>query len=90
MLQKRVSITPKALSSLFFEDRISNLGSTIIEKRKSRDELIQLFKLKTEKEEFLWDNDPQYSEPRCGHRSSLQQEIVKSCNQRYTFFTNRI
>ena len=37
-----------------------------------------------------WVNGPIVVPPRAGKRAQIRREIVKSCNQRHNFFTNRI
>ena len=37
-----------------------------------------------------WFNSPTEVPPRADKRAQIRREIVKSCNQRHDFFTNRI
>ena len=92
--QRRVTRVPYKFRGLTYEDRCKRLGLTSLEKRRIRGDLIQQFKISKGIESLSFElpsNDfLREIAPRGGKRSRLRREIVKSCNQRHNFFTNRI
>ena len=51
---------------------------------------IQMYKLFNGLDKVQWQAPLQWRPPRSGHRSMLAREIVKGCDARHNFFTNRI
>jgi len=77
-----------------YKDRLEALGLTTLESRRERGDCIQMFKIANSIEKVKWHVGPksatQTDRPeRVGSRR-LQREMVRNCQQRYHFFSNRI
>ena len=73
--------------SMYYDERCRTLD---IQKLEDRSELIQFFKISKGMDEVSWLNGHIVVPPRADKRAQIRREIVKSCNQRHQFFTNRI
>ena len=60
------------------------------ELRRYRGDLIQMFKLVQGSEKINWHNQQLSIEPMRGKRQQFRREIIKRCDKRHFFFTNRI
>jgi len=49
-----------------------------------------MYKLTTKLDTIEWHSEQITREPRGGHRRLLVREVVKNCNTRHNFFTNRV
>ena len=89
-MQRRATKVSHALKGLKYDDRLNDLNLTTLEKRRTRGDLIQKFKIEKGLDTVEWENPPHTVPPRGGRRSQLQRELVRNCAQRYNFFNNRI
>ena len=72
-----------------YQERCNKLELQNLQVRRRRGELIQFFKIHKGLEEVSWSKDLLEVPPRANKRGQYRREIVKSCNQRHHFFTNR-
>ena len=63
---------------------------TKLEKRRTRGDLIQKFKIENKIDYINWEFEPTVLPPCSGHCNYFQRELIKDCNQRYNFFINCI
>ena len=89
-VQRRVTRVPKALHGVEYQERLERMGLTTLETRRTRGDLIQLFKIVRGADLINWYREPTWSVKRSTKRSQLRRELVASCQQRYNFFYNRI
>jgi hypothetical protein len=89
-VQDRATKTIHSIRHLPYHTRCAHLQLSPLTVRRLRGDLIQQFKISTSVDEVNWHNSPLVSEARGGHRKHLRREIVRCCNQRHEFFTNRI
>jgi hypothetical protein len=66
------------------------LKLTPLEERRKRGDCIQFFKLVNGIEEVRWRRPPTTIPPERGHRLRYERELVRNCQQRHDFFTNRV
>ena len=78
------------IRGLDYPDRCKYLGIEQLKDRRERGDLIQMYKLVNGLDKVQWQAPLQWRPPRGGHRSMLAREIVKGCDARHHFFTNRI
>lgn len=103
-VQERASKIPFDLRNLPYEERLRAWGLTTLEERRTRGDLIQIYKALNGIENFNWFTGPQFS-PRTQTRSSenndfrLERESFPAKNQndfghfvsvRHDFFLNRV
>ena len=89
-IQHKATKVSHTLKNLDYQSRCKELNLTTLEKRRTRGDLIQKFKIENKMDEINWEFEPTVLPPRGGHRGYFQRELIKDCNQRYNFFNNRI
>ena len=89
-VQQRATKVSPAIKNLIYENRLQALKLTTLEKRRTRGDLIQKFKIEKKLDIIEWENPPVIAPPRSGRRGQHKRELIKNCAQRYNFFNNRI
>ena len=89
-VQRRATKISPTIKNLSYENRLEKLKLTTLEKRRTRGDLIQHFKIVNKLDIIEWENPPSTAPPRSGRRSQYKRELVKNCAQRFNFFNNRI
>jgi len=89
-VQRKVTKTVTNLKHLPYEDRCIAFNITKLGMRRTRGDLLQMYKLSNKLDTIEWHTNPIVREPRGGHRDLLVREVVKNCNIRHNFFTNRV
>lgn len=88
-VQRRVTKIPYALRELEYNDRLTRMGLTTLERRRTRGDLIEMYKISRGMSRIVWHKAPLWSSARESKRSQLRREIVSSL-PRHNFFINRI
>jgi len=88
-VQRRATKIPWTLKNLPYEQRRKKLGLTELEARRTRGDLIQMFKITKNLENISWAETQIVAEARAGYRERFRREITSN-NQRHNFFLNRI
>ncbi len=98
-VQRRATKLAPELKHLTYEERLKRMNLTTFETRRLRGDLIQQYKIINRIDEINWFKQPNqapslaYNGP-CsslrGHRYRMEREIVRNCQPRHDFFTNRI
>ena len=94
-VQHRATRLVRSLREISYPERLEVLGLTTLEKRRVRGDLIQTFKILNGIDDVMWCT-PSSFETRHeayltrGHSFKLTRELVKNCDQRHHFFTNRV
>ena len=65
------------------------LNLTSLKTRRTRNDLIQKYKLINRIDEINWEFEPALLSPRGGHRGLYERELIKDNDQRFYFFNNR-
>lgn len=92
-VQHRMTRLLPELRDLPYENRLQKLNLTSLELRRKRGDIIQMYKLFNNdyvrwcNQDFM--NIPNYYSTR-GHNKKLKTELVKNCNQRFNFYSNRV
>ena len=89
-VHKRATKVAYVTRFLEYDDRLRKFGLTKLDERRKRGECVQQYKLMNGLETVNWAYPPKTSAPMYGHRMRQRKEIVKSCDQRHHFFTNRV
>ena len=89
-VQRRATKISPTIKNLSYENRLEKLKLTTLEKRRTRGDLIQQFKIANNLDIIEWENPPSTAPPRSGRRGQYKRELVKNCAQRFNFFNNRI
>ena len=89
-VQRRSTKVPNSLRNLCYADRCKKLKLTSLTDRRTRGDLIQYYKIHNNIDIVNWFSPPKIAPPRAGNRAKLRRELVKNCNERHNFFTNRI
>ena len=89
-VQQRATKISPAIKNLTYQNRLQVLKLTTLEKRRTRGDLIQKFKIEKKIDIIEWENAPAVALPRGGRRGQHKRELIKNCAQRYNFFNNRI
>ena len=89
-VMRRATRVPGRLRDLEYGERCERLGFTSLEERRRRGDLIQQFKIAKGIELVKFERPALVSAPRGSKRAQLRREMVRSCNQRHNFFSNRI
>ena len=89
-VQRRATKISPTIKNLSYENRLTALKLTTLEKRRIRGDLIQYFKIENKLDIIEWEVPPSIAPPRSGRRSQHKRELIKNCAQRYNFFNNRI
>lgn len=89
-VQRRVTKVVTNISNRAYEDRCRCMNLPLLSYRRIRGDLIQQYKIHRKIESITWHSNQSVSSARAGRRPQLRREIVKSCSQRYHFFTNRV
>ena len=87
-VQRRVTKTVTSIQHLPYEKRCK--AFTKLDLKRTRGDLLQMYKLSTKLDTIEWHTDQIVREPRGGHRGLLVRVVVKICNIRHNFFTNRV
>lgn len=88
-VQRRATKIPHSSKNLSYEERCGKLCLTSLSVRRDRGDMIQKFKVDRNLDVIKWVSPPKVVS-RNNRRPQIRKEIVKNCNQRYHFFTNRI
>ena len=81
------------IKNFSYQDRLLLLNLPSLEKRRSRGDLIQFFKIMTGINEVQWHNPPRLmnlSRESRGHNKRIERELTKVRSIRYDFLPNRI
>ena len=89
-VQRKATKIPHNMKGLTYEKRCKRFDLTSLVKRRTRGDLIQMFKIIKKFDILNWLNDPIQVPPRGKNRAQYRREIVKNCNKRHFFFINRI
>ena len=89
-VQRRATKLIHKLRSNTYDERCRTLGIQQLIDRRIRGDLIQMFKINKKFDEIIWHYKPLIIESnRGGRRPQIRREIVRCCNQRHHFFSNR-
>ena len=89
-VQRKVTKTVTSIRHLPYDSRCKAFNITKLDLRRTRGDLIQMFKISNDLDIIDWHSKPIVREPRGGHRGQLVREVVKNCNVRHNFYTNRV
>ena len=89
-VQKRATRIPYSAVRPAYEERCRFLGIDTLKVRRSRGDLIQKHKIVKGLESVKWCIEPMSVPSLYGHKSQYRREIVKTCENRYHFFNNRV
>lgn len=89
-VQRRATKIPSMLRRLDYKSRCEKLDLTFHEERRTRGDLIEMFKIVKGFDQVKWQTAPLIIPARANHREQYRREIVRNCQQRYNFFSNRI
>ena len=89
-VQHRATKMAHSIRSLPYEARCAALGLTSLETRRTRGDLIQMFKIVKGLDIVNWHHPPVCGQPRTGHRGQYRREIVPHCLPRHMFLSNRV
>ena len=89
-VQHRATKVASNLKNLNYEKRCELLNLTSLNLRRTRGDLIQMFKFESGVDKIEWHTKPTLIPQLYGHRERLRREIIRCCNQRHEFFNNRI
>jgi hypothetical protein len=97
-VQRRASKIVPELKKLSYNQRLEALNWTSLETRRLRGDLIQMFKIVNGIDKVIWHKplvfkgiqDSTSQRILRGHELKLERQLVKNCDQRYNFFTNRV
>ena len=92
-VQRRATKIISELRSLSYEDRLKLLNLTSLEERRSRGDLIEQFKIVRGFDQVEWHYPlgriSHYYGTR-SHEHVFEKQLVRNCNARINFFTNRV
>ena len=97
-VQRRATKLVPGLKKLSYTDRLKELNLTTLEERRVRGDLIEMYKITTGLDKINWHKPPIFKKtqdsmfrqiPR-SHDFTIEKQLVKNCEQRYHFFSNRI
>ncbi len=93
--QRRTTRLPPAIRNLDYSQRLHVLGLTPLHTRRIRGDLIQTYKLFNGLESVTLSTASIFSAKKSeittrGHSQKLSREVIKSCDQRHHFFSNRV
>ena len=86
-VQRRATKIPTQLRNLTYEQRLSALGLTTLETRRTRGDLITRFRIDKGLDIVNWHRQPPSSN--FAGRTHFRRELVRSNSLRYNFLTNR-
>jgi hypothetical protein len=94
-VQRRATRLPPAIRNLDYSQRLHVLGLTPLHTRRIRGDLIQTYKLVNGLESVTLSTASIFSAKKSeittrGHSQKLSREVIKSCDQRHHFFSNRV
>ena len=89
-VQRRATRIPHMSKGLTYEERCRRLGLTSLVKRRTRGDLVQMFKIINELDTVRWISDPLRVASKGKNRLQYRREIVRNCNKRHFFFLNRV
>ena len=93
-VQHQATKIPHDLKGFRYEDRLEKLGLTTLEERRIRGDCLQMYKIEKGKEIVDWHfgpiPGPTSDRPVRVRSRRLQKEMVKNCEQRSQFFSNRV
>jgi hypothetical protein len=87
-VQRRATKIPSTNLHAQYTDRCKSFGISTLTERRTRGDLIQLFKILKGFDTVDW--NPIIEFPRECKRGLLRREIIRNCDQRFHFFSNRI
>jgi hypothetical protein len=92
-VQARATKTIASIKHLPYELRLQRLGLTTLEKRRVRGDLIEQFKIMKGLDDidfFVPQHPSQAIYSLRGHSHQLKRQIVRGCEERHQFFSNRV
>jgi hypothetical protein len=88
-IQRRATRVPSKLRAMDYEQRCKAMGLTSLVQRRTRGDLIQQFKIANNLDIVEWHSLLLSVQTKDGH-VKLHREKHRNCNQRFSFFNNRI
>jgi ribonuclease P/MRP protein subunit RPP40 len=94
-VQRRATKVSESLKHLTYEERLKRLNLTTLEDRRTRGDMIEMFKLTKKLETVNWHVEPNTFVPRDNHRGHSDRVQYRGdnlirCQPRFNFFTNRV
>ena len=92
-VQRRATKIISVLRHLSYEDRLEKLSLTSLEDRRMRGDLIEQFKIVKNFDRVDWHFPLNQTSEHYGtrsHNQGFEKQLVRNCNQRFNFFTNRV
>lgn len=89
-VMRRATKIPGRLRDLNYTEQRNRFGLTDRETRRNRGDLIQQFKINKKFEMIKFVKPCELSAPRSEKSAQMKRELVRNCNQRNNFFSNRI
>ncbi len=88
-VQRRATKVAHSMRGLDYNERLERLDLTTLELRRTRGDLIQLYKIFRGIDKVNWVREPCLGHPRAGERGKFVLENAKGCSQRENFFLKR-
>ena len=89
-VQRQVTKHVHTIKHLTYSERCIAFGLSTLVSRRERGDLIQMYKIINNIDHVSWHTKPTLRPPSPRHRSYYVGEMVKNCDIRNKFFTNRI
>ena len=89
-VQRRVTKIVHNIKHLNYTERCKAFGLSTLVCRRTRGDLIQMYKIVNNIDHINWHNKFTLRPPTPRHRSHYVREVIKNCEIRNKFFTNRI
>ena len=80
-VQRRATKIPKSLWTMSYSERLEILGFTTLEERRTRGDLIQMYKIVKGLDVVEWEEEIEFRNIRRGHELSFNRESFKSSNR---------
>lgn len=91
-VQRRATKLVPAVKPLEYSERLERFNLTTLEERRIRGDVIQQYKILKGIDKINWFHPQTFKKKALNTRShsySIERQIVKNCEQRYQFFSNR-
>jgi hypothetical protein len=92
-VQRRATKLVSELRNMSYEERLKKLNLTTLEERRQRGDLIEQFKIVKKFDVVDWHHPLTPLSDHYGtrsHNNGFEKQLVRNCNQRSNFFTNRV